>query len=106
MAGKAIIVFPTFPTIADARRICKALVEKGMAACTSIIKAEKSICRWEGKVCEGPEYAAFIKARERDYLKIEKVIKSMHPYGLPEIISFRISRGSSEYIAWVLGRKT
>jgi periplasmic divalent cation tolerance protein len=106
MAEKAIMVVSTFPRMADARRICKALVVKGMAACANIVKIEKSIYRWRGKVCGGPECAAFIKARERDYLKIEKAIKSMHPYEVPEIISFRIEKGNPGYIAWVLGRKT
>jgi periplasmic divalent cation tolerance protein len=101
MAGKPIIALSTFPKMADARKVRRAPVEKGIAGCASIVKAEKSIYKWKGKACEGPEYAASIKARESDYRKIEKAIRSMHPYGLPEIVPFRASASSREYRDWI-----
>lgn len=35
------------------------------------------------------------------YSEIEKGIKKLHPYTVPEIISFKIHKGNKSYLDWI-----
>ena len=50
MEDKAIIVFCTFPDVAEAKNIAPILVEKKLAACCSILPAITSFYTWESKI--------------------------------------------------------
>jgi len=42
-----------------------------------------------------------IKTRKSLFEELEKTVKNMHPYEVPEIISVEIDRGLSEYLRWI-----
>ena len=47
---RLIVAVSTFPKRKDAEAACRRLVEKGIAACASIIRIN-SIYKWKGRVC-------------------------------------------------------
>lgn len=100
MKEKYIVVYTTFPDQHTAKRIINALVKHRLAACGNIFKLF-SIYRWKKKVEKHPEYGALIKTRASEYLNVEKYIKDHHPYDVPEIISWHITRGQAEYLNWI-----
>lgn len=79
----------------------RALVEEGLAACVNILSPVRSIYRWEGKLCDEREWLLVIKTRAERFGEIEKRIRSLHAYSVPEIISLPIVEGSPPYLAWV-----
>ncbi len=84
-----------------AKRIGRTLVEKRLAACVQIIRGITSIYWWEGKITEDSEILIFIKSKEELYKEIEKTIKELHNYSVPEILSIPISDGNPDYFKWM-----
>ncbi len=85
----------------DAERIAKVLLNKKLSACTQIIGPITSIYKWKGKMEKSKEWLCLTKSKISHYKKIEKIIKEIHPYELPEIIAVPIIEGSNEYLNWI-----
>ena len=85
----------------DADKIAKSLVEKRIAACVQILGPLKSYFQWQGKLDSATEYLCLIKSRDDLFAELETVIKSMHPYEVPEIIATPITKGSNDYLNWL-----
>jgi len=85
----------------DAERIATYLVEKRLAACVQIAGPITSFYRWKGNMERTQEWQCWIKSKEVLYKEIEKAIKSVHPYEVPEIIAMPIIAGSRDYLEWL-----
>ena len=85
----------------DAERIAACLVEKRLAACVQIAGPITSLYRWKGKIEKAQEWQCWIKSKEALYKEIEKAIKSVHPYEVPEIIAIPIVTGNRDYLEWL-----
>ena len=48
LAGWPIVALTTVATEADAERIARSLVEKGLAACVNVVPGVVSFYRWKG----------------------------------------------------------
>ncbi len=96
-----IIVITTAATKSKLQKISEVLVRKSLAACCQIIGPILSYYKWKNKLQIAREYICIIKTKEKKYIKIENMIKNMHPYELPEIIVFKIDRGLKEYLEWI-----
>ena len=97
----AIQVVTTTDKREDAERIARTLVEMRLAACVQLVGPVISTYRWKGRIETAEEWQCWAKTEEGFYEDIEKTIKSIHPYELPEIIALPILRGSSEYLTWL-----
>lgn len=85
----------------DAKRIAQEVVKKRLAACFQIVGPISSIYHWKGKVARSEEWLCLIKSRSELYKMIEKTIKEIHPYEVPEIIAVPIVKGSKDYLTWL-----
>ncbi len=94
-------MFTTVPDLKSARLIAGLLVKRRLAACVSFQKGLESVYRWKGKAENAKEILLMIKTEESRFKPVERVIKSKHPYELPEIIGLRVARGSKEYLSWL-----
>ena len=96
-------VITTTDKKADAEKIAMTLIERKLAACVQIAGPIGSTYRWRGNIEKAEEWQCVIKSREDRYKEIEQVIKSIHPYEVPEIIAIPIIAGSGEYLDWLQG---
>ena len=94
-------VLTTVEQKADAEKIVKSLLEKHLAACAQIIGPMTSYFHWQGKLDSAREYLCLIKSREDLFPELEAVIKSMHPYEVPEILASPITKGGKDYMNWL-----
>jgi len=85
----------------DAEKIAKIVIEKRLGACVQIIGPIKSFYWWQEKIETAEEWLLFIKTKKELYEELEKVIKEIHPYEIPEIISVPILLGSKDYLEWL-----
>jgi periplasmic divalent cation tolerance protein len=83
-----------------AESIARSLVAKGLAACVQVSGPITSVYRWNGKVETAKEWLCVIKSRREQFVQVQKEIKRMHSYELPEITVAKIS-GSKEYLSWI-----
>lgn len=96
-----ILVLSSFPDIDKARQIGTALVEKQLAACVNLLPSVESIYQWRGKLENAHETLAFIKTTESCYPALERELRALHPYEVPEIIAIDLATGLPEYLKWI-----
>jgi len=101
MANDFLLAFCTFPSSDVAAKAAKEVVEARLAACANILPQVHSIYRWEGKVESADEALAIFKLNANRYPEFEQKIRSMHPYEVPEIVAFPVSKGLPAYLEWV-----
>ncbi len=93
-------VVTTTADIEEAETIAETVLAKRLAACVQISEI-KSLYRWQGKIEKDSEFLCTMKSRRDLFQEIEQVIKKMHSYDLPEIITTAITDGSKEYLTWL-----
>ncbi len=84
----------------NAQSIARVLVELKLAACVQILGPITSTYRWEGAVETAEEWQCLIKTRRDRLGDVEDVIRSLHPYDIPEIIAMPIVGGDLDYLSW------
>jgi len=87
------------PTEADT--ISQKLVESQLCACVNIVRGVTSIYRWKGKIQTDEECLLLMKTRKAHFDALQKKLKSLHSYEVPEFIAVPIAAGSAEYLKWV-----
>ncbi len=95
------VVYSTFDSIQEARRIANILVEEKLVACVNIIPNVESIYRWEGKIDNDSEVVIIAKTQDENIKKTIERIKSLHTYDLPDIIVLPIVGGLKEYLDYI-----
>jgi periplasmic divalent cation tolerance protein len=99
--SESLVVFVTCGSEEEALKIAHALVEERLAACVNLVSSIRSIYRWEGKIWDEKEWLLIIKTQAARFEDLEKRVKSLHSYSLPEIIALPIIKGSSSYLNWL-----
>lgn len=96
-----LLVLTTCPDAATAARIADALLEQRLAACVSEGAPMTSRYRWQGVVETATEIPLQIKCVAQCYEQVEKLIRELHPYAVPEIVALPVVAGSAAYLRWV-----
>lgn len=99
---KTIVIFVTASSIDEAKKIGQSLVEEGKVACCNITQPIESIFKWQGKLNVEREVLMMMKTREELFDIVEKRVKELHSYEVPEIIALPIIQGSMSYLDWVV----
>jgi periplasmic divalent cation tolerance protein len=94
-------VFTTVEKREDAERIASALVNKRVAVCAQIVGPIHSTYWWKGKVEQAGEWLCMMKTRKDLFPALEKEIKAIHSYDIPEIIALPIVAGAKSYLKWI-----
>lgn len=100
MSREALIVFCTCPE-GDAHRIASALVDERLAACVNRLPAAESVYRWRGRVETATETLLIIKTTTDRYDELERRLRALHPYEVPEILAIPVVHGSPPYRQWL-----
>ncbi len=95
-----ILVITTFPEAEKAKEAARHLVEQKLAACCTLLPGT-SVYSWQQKLCEDSETIMLIKTRRELYTILEKKLKEIHPYEVPEIIALPVVAVSQSYSDWV-----
>ena len=97
----------------SAEKIAQTILEKRIAACVNITSELKSVYWWKGRKETTIEKLLIIKTKSSLFVSLEKLVRSVHPYEVPEIIALPIIRGHKPYLNWIdaetrkkAGRKT
>lgn len=96
-----IIVLTTYPDAKRAAEAAKGMVQSELAACVSVVKAEKSYYIWKGKLETGPEWLLVIKTTHKAWRALRSFIRKNHPHRVPEIIQVECADAEPDYLSWV-----
>ena len=100
-SSEHLVVMNTCPDPETAGRIAADLVDRRLAACVQVLPGLQSYFHWDGKVDREEEHLLLIKTSSASYPALERRIRELHPYELPEIIGVPVSKGLPEYLSWV-----
>lgn len=92
----------TAPSREEGEKIARALVGERLSACVNVIGGIRSHYRWGDRIEEADEVLLVCKARRTDFGALEKRVKELHSYTVPEVIALHIVEGSPEYLGWLL----
>src|ERR1700743_2614430 len=96
------MVLVTCGSMKEARKIARAVVGKRLAACVNIgLAPVQSVYWWEGEVEAAKEYLLVMKTTAPRLAELEKEVKRLHSYDVPEFVVLEVAAGSREYLRWV-----
>ena len=96
-----IAVLTNLPDSDSAFNLARELVHLRLVACANVLSPATSFYRWEGKAEQATEYPVLLKTVAARYGEVEAAIRRLHPYSVPEIISWPIEHGLPAYLDWV-----
>lgn len=92
----------TVGTEEQANLVADELVVRRHAACVNIIRVQRSVYRWQGRVFDDNEFLLIAKTTSEEYQAVEDTISELSTYDQPEILGFEVSRGEAGFLAWIV----
>ena len=96
----ALLVFCTCPDDATAERIAHELVARRLAACVSRAPV-RSVYRWNEGIETAAEIQLVVKTTRAAWPALERALRELHPYELPEILAVEAAAGLTGYLDWI-----
>ena len=94
------LLLTTAPSAEAAEEIARPLVERGLAACVSIVPGLRSLFVWKGNVEDEAEVLLLVKTAA-DVEVVREAIRGLHPYEVPEMLAFPAAWADEAYARWV-----
>jgi len=100
--GRNRVVLVTCGTLSEGRKIARGVVQKRLAACVNVLLGPmNSHYTWKGKLEVAREYLLVMKTTRNRLAELEKEVKRLHSYEVPEFIALAITDGSRAYFLWL-----
>jgi periplasmic divalent cation tolerance protein len=99
---RAVFVYTTYPSLVEAERIGKAVLEQRLAACVNILPGMISHYWWQAAIERGEEVVMIIKTRASLAEAVRAAVKAMHSYTTPAILVLSIEGGEPGYLEWLM----
>ena len=103
---RAVFVYTTYPSLVEAERAGRALVEKRLCACVNILPGMVSHYCWNGAIERGEEVVMIIKTRASLAARVTAAVKEMHSYTTPAILVLPIESVEHTYLNWIMMETT
>ena len=101
MDTACVVVLITVDSPATAQKITDILLAERKAACVNIIPKVESHYWWQGKIEHADELMLIVKTRADLLDELVALVKSIHPYTVPEIIALPVIGGNADYLQWI-----
>ena len=95
-------VYTTYPSLVEAERIGKAVLEQRLAACVNILPGMISHYWWQGAIERGEEVVMIIKTRASLAEAVRAAVKELHSYTTPAILVLPVEGGEAGYLDWMM----
>ena len=96
-----VIIKTTVKNKVTKNNIINELITNDYVSCINVIEDVSSHYKWQGKVETEKEDILFIKTMKRNEKLVYEVIRDIHDYETPEIITIAINNIDSSYLNWV-----
>lgn len=99
---RAVLVYTTYPSIVEAERAGRAIVEKRLAACVNILPGMVSHYWWQGVIERAEEVVMIFKTRASLAENVRAAVKEAHSYDTPAIMVVPVEQVDADYHAWIV----
>jgi len=101
MKKKFAAIFVTCSSRKEADAIIDSLLRKRLVACASMISGIVSRFWWKGRIDKASEVLVMLKTRSANFKKVEREVRRLHSYEVPEIVMLPVAAGSKAYLGWI-----
>lgn len=98
----ALIVLTTLSTADEAVSLVRALLDRRVIACGTILPAARSLYRWEGKLADEQEVVVLLKTQSPRLADLQAAFDELHPYKVPELLALPVRAGNAPYLEWLV----
>ena len=99
----ALVVLTTLASEEEAIRLIRALLERRLVACGTVLPAGRSLYRWQGKIADEREAVVLLKTRSARLEALKEAFGELHPYKVPELLAVAVESGLDRYLEWING---
>jgi periplasmic divalent cation tolerance protein len=99
---RAVFVYTTYPSIVEAERAGRELVQARLCACVNIQAGMVSLYWWQGAIERGEEVVMIIKTRAALAEAVRTAVRRTHSYTTPAILVLPIEWVDPDYNAWIM----
>jgi periplasmic divalent cation tolerance protein len=100
----AVVVLTTVASADEAVALVRALLERRLVACGTVLPGARSLYRWEGRVADEQEHVVLLKTRAALVPALEEAFAQLHPYRVPELLALPVAAGLDRYLGWILSQ--
>lgn len=101
MDSQLSLLYTTFGTHEDARKVSQALLERHLIACANILQEIHSLYLWEGRLEESNEIAVIFKTARDKIPDLMTALQELHPYDTPAMLEIPLNRTNESFTKWV-----
>ena len=98
---EALVVLTTVANDIEAEQLVRALLERRLIACGTILPQARSLYRWNDAVADEREVVVLLKSHRERIEALEQAFEELHPYKVPELLALPVSAGLRKYLAWI-----
>jgi periplasmic divalent cation tolerance protein len=99
---RAVFVYTTYPSVVEAEKAGRALVERRLCACVNILPGMVSYYWWNDAIERGDEAVMIIKTRASLAQHVSAAVKEMHSYTTPAVLVLPIESVDVNYFEWIM----
>jgi periplasmic divalent cation tolerance protein len=99
----ATVVLTTVANDDEAVTLVKALLDRRLIACGTLLPGARSLYRWQGKIADEREVVLLLKTRSARVEQLQQAFAELHPYKVPELLVLSVDSGLEKYIEWING---
>ncbi len=101
MENQYIQVFVSCASREEAKTLVDSLLNDQIIACAQILPGIESFYRWQGQTERAEECLLLLKSQSDKFPAIERTIKALNSYDVPEILAMPVTAGSTAYLKWI-----
>jgi len=99
---RAVLVYTTWPSLADAEKAGRAIVERRLAACVNILPGMTSHYWWQGQIERAEEVVMLVKTRASLAETVGALVKDLHSYTTPCVMVLPVESAEPAYQRWIV----
>jgi periplasmic divalent cation tolerance protein len=99
---RAVLVYTTWPSIVEAERAGRTIVERRLAACVNILPGMISHYWWQGKIERAEEAVMIVKTRASLAEPVAAAVKALHSYTTPAVMVLPMESLDPDYQKWIV----
>ena len=100
-APEVVVVLTTVGSSDAAVALVRALLDRRLVACGTILPGARSLYRWEERVADEAEVVVLLKTPRARLAELEAAFATLHPYTLPELLALDVEHGLERYVGWI-----
>jgi periplasmic divalent cation tolerance protein len=99
--SRVVLIQINYPSLAEAERAGRAMLEARLAACVNILPGVVSHYWWQGQIERADEVMMIVKTRASLVEAVRAAMRGAHPYVTPSFLVLPVEGGDSDYLAWL-----